>query len=499
MKHLTLPLLIALFMSMNFQSPGQNIDLDSGLVAFYPFNKKAKDESGNENHGKLHHVNKEKDVDGTPKGSYYWNHKKDYIEVPVNINPVNMPQASICLWVWVKTFQSEINLITNDDSDGDRKIYCKKVNNRWLWGCSDGQDGFIGKTPMKLKEWTFIVAVYDQDSKMAHIYVNGEKTSGKANVDMGTDLAYIGSVPNYRGMRTKSFRARIDEVRIYDRILNPAEIDSLQNLKVPEIDEKEQQKKDYFYVVEPEKLSVRAQPGINSQQISVLKKNDTLLSHETVKSSGAQYDDWLKIDLDGQTGYVSLDYLDKQDAGDKEMSEFERYIQDKMSWMNWEFWVAMLVLLLIGLFGSIKFRNIDRLLSRFSVTSYEGRAVFPMVMLYLAIGSAVVMILWQSKVEYYLFENFAWLPVGYGFGPWLMWLMMVIAAGSFIFTFIQSFYKASYIHAILRIVLQLIFGAFLFFGTFIISIALFFIAFAILFALLLLSGLYTRYYVVREY
>ena len=55
----------------NTLSP-KNTDLKKGLIRYYSFNDKATDESGNNNHGELDGVSREKDVNGEQKDSYRW-------------------------------------------------------------------------------------------------------------------------------------------------------------------------------------------------------------------------------------------------------------------------------------------------------------------------------------------------------------------------------------------------------------------------------------------
>ena len=58
------------------------IDLGQGLVAFYPFNGNANDESGNNHHGTAHYLTFTTDRLGSPNSAASFNGKYSYMEIP---------------------------------------------------------------------------------------------------------------------------------------------------------------------------------------------------------------------------------------------------------------------------------------------------------------------------------------------------------------------------------------------------------------------------------
>lgn len=282
--NLNLTLLLC-FILLAVSSMAQDTDLKNGLIGYYRFNGNASDESGNNNHGEINGVNKEKDVTGMSGESFRWNDEDDNIKLPIDINPVSLPQVSICAWVKLSNNREKVIVVSNDDRDGDRKIYTEINDKKHVWAISNGEGKFIGKTPTQRGKWTFLVATYNNKNNKASIYVDGEKTEGTAKVDMGADYILVGANP----YGNDDFEALIDEVRVYDRILSKQEIDSLQNLIIPEPPKKKEQK-EYFYLTEL-KISAKSKPTKDSKDIAIIEKGDTLRFKECVPSVGGKYNE----------------------------------------------------------------------------------------------------------------------------------------------------------------------------------------------------------------
>ncbi len=59
------------------------VNLDSGLVAYYPFNGNAKDESGNGNNGSVFGATLTMDRFGNDRSAYEFNGTDNYISYPI--------------------------------------------------------------------------------------------------------------------------------------------------------------------------------------------------------------------------------------------------------------------------------------------------------------------------------------------------------------------------------------------------------------------------------
>lgn len=486
MKKIDLQFFLVIILSLSFCvcTHAQDIDLDKGLIGYYKFNGDAEDASGNNNHGIKSGVNHERDVTGESGGSFRWNDDNDQIKIPIDMNPVSLPRVTLCAWVKITGYSSDLVVISNDDGGGDRKI-CTSTNNRKrVWAISDGKGGYIGETVIERKKWIFLVATYDNNSQRAAIYVNGRKTSGHAKVDMGTDYILIGANP--RG--NDDFKMLIDEVRIYDRILKKSEIDSLQKLITPEPPEEEVEE-DYYYLAEM-KMAAKSSPSKNAADIGVIEKGDTLKFKEQVPAAGGKYNEYLKIEIDGKTAYVPLKYLEKETISEGEMTKIERYLGDHMQWDKWFFWVALVVMAIVGFVGTFKFAFIDGVLARMTGNAdkdFEGGAsIFPIATAIAGFIMAFIIIIWQSSVEYY-FTNFSIWPVGYGFSTWLVWLILLALTVVFVYVLYESFTCGNILHGFLRIIALLILGFLTFVPVFIITVAVIIIVIVVVVGLFLIS------------
>jgi len=482
-----------LFLSTSIFSQ-TDASLQKGLLGYYSFtDNEATDESGNNNHGEIDGVFHEKDVSGEKNGSYKWNDEDDFIKLPIDISAMTLPKVTLCAWVYPLGYDGEITVISNDDRGGDRKIYTPKLNRKRVWAISDGKGGFIGKTPMVARKWVFVVATYSENSKKASIYVDGVRTSGRTQMDMSAEFTMIGANPKWND----DFEALIDEVRIYDRILSKKEITALRKLK-PEIDDFKKKAKTSYYIPKQNNLIVRSQPTKDAKVLGKLSTTDTLRSKIQVPSKGGKWNEWLKIDYSGKTGYVQLSYLETKYVEDEDLSDFEKMTKEYMNWGNWVFWVIMILFLLVGIGGSAGFGGVDSMLNAITGNDYEGNmAFFPIMTGFSGFILAFFMIFWQDEIEYFLIDNFSFWPAGYGFAVWVVWIILAINLLVFLILLFESLTCGSIIHGILRVIIQIIFAFFTLYAVFAITIAVIFIVIAIMVILLFLSALLGVRY-VRE-
>lgn len=471
------------------------VDLDKGLVAYYPFDNGTEDASGNGHDGDNHKANRERDVNGTKDGSYRFSNDKDHITLPVDINIGSMPQMAMCAWVYPFNKWDKITVISNDDRGGDRKIFTVKEGKKYIWAISDGNGGHIGEVSVERKEWVFLAANYDEKSGYASIYVNGHKTLGRTSMDMGSAMTMIGS----NAHDNEDFEAIIDEVRIYDRLLKPAEIDSLMALKDPKRLHEKEEEKEYYYLPEQDNLIVRSVPTRDSRNIGKVDKSDTLRFSEKVPTKGGKWNEWLKVNLNGKTGYIQLKYLDHRSVEDDEMSEIEAYLDEKMNWGSWQFWAIMGGALLLGILGVVFFSSLDAGLGRMTGSDYVGMAYFPIVSAIAAVLMALIIVFWQDPVEYYFGENFTLWPYGYGFGTWTAWFVMMFTAVTFLIMVLESLFSTNPIHGLLRIIIQTFLAALMFIPVMIITMALIMVMVVLFFIGIILSAIGGYRYVVVRY
>ena len=105
---------------------------------------------------------------------------------------------------------------------------------------------------------------------------------------------------------------------------------------------------------------------------------------------------------------------------------------------------------------------------------------------------AILMVIWQDGIGYYLGDNFTLWPSGYGFSAWAVWVILLINAIVFVIMFIESLTCGNIIHGLLRIILQSILAVFTFISVFVITIAIIIIVIIVVVASILLSAIFYR-------
>jgi hypothetical protein len=188
-------------------------DVDSGLVAYYPFEGNADDGSGNGNTGVANGTS----VVGGMKGSAFLFDGSAYVEVPDSAS-LNLSNA-ITLQAWVKASPWRWNsriLGKGSTTDsyylvtGDGKI---KFD---LYGV-----GYFDAPVPPADEWHMLTATYD--GSKARIYVDAILVQQVAA--QGVFTPKVGSlfIGNHPGIG-EGFSGVLDEMRIYNRALSPSEI-----------------------------------------------------------------------------------------------------------------------------------------------------------------------------------------------------------------------------------------------------------------------------------
>src|SRR6266480_3163043 len=94
MKHLSV--LVLLFSSILGVA---QVNLSQGLVAYYPFNGNANDQSGNNNNPFFNNAVLTSDRNGNPNSAYYFNGTNSYMQIP---NSASLNPTKISLFALVK-------------------------------------------------------------------------------------------------------------------------------------------------------------------------------------------------------------------------------------------------------------------------------------------------------------------------------------------------------------------------------------------------------------
>ena len=222
------PLLIAFTISLALLPQAWAVP-NEGLVAYYPFNGNANDESGNGNDGVVIGATLTEDRFGNTNSAYNFDGYDDYIEAS-SFNALTFDEITVS--VWVKPVPGGINnhrIVTLDDGvdPGYHHYDIESNSGRGLDAYIDQEA--VGEFDWEFEgdKWTHIAVSYDGNTVM--IFKNGDLTeTGTRVASPRNGVLFIGGVdaPNYQ---SQIWDGEIDDVRIYDRALSIDEIKEIYN------------------------------------------------------------------------------------------------------------------------------------------------------------------------------------------------------------------------------------------------------------------------------
>ncbi|UCH90192.1 MAG: carboxypeptidase regulatory-like domain-containing protein, partial [Thermoplasmata archaeon] len=219
----------------------------STLVAYYPLNGNANDESGYGNHGtELNGV--QYDV-GVLDLAASFDGIDDKILVADN-NQLHLGNDSFSISCWIKTTSAEVHSIILDkdlnfDASGTYRIAINPYDTLigsasfWLQDYGGSINSIESTTIINDGYWHHIVGVRDLDTGLLHIYVDGSEDA------VPVDYTLLGSTDNteplaFGGGSTADvypYEGMIDDVRIFNRPLTEIDAQTLYNDIASQIDQ----------------------------------------------------------------------------------------------------------------------------------------------------------------------------------------------------------------------------------------------------------------------
>lgn len=214
--------------------------INNGLVLCLPFNGNANDESGNNNHGTVSGAALTTDRKGKPNAAYSFNGISDYIQLTKNLD--DMPMATFCAWIKPQGNVTqeglvffEGNSICGNDyaiiyKDGKIGVRADKSGaNIDAWGTFPNDrvnTGFFN-------QWFFITWVMQPG--FSDVYINGTlvKRINKQGSNVGfhhlpnIGAFFDGNMAPCGSPRSSFFNGVIDDIRLYNRVLDINEIAQL--------------------------------------------------------------------------------------------------------------------------------------------------------------------------------------------------------------------------------------------------------------------------------
>lgn len=204
------------------------IRLDSGLVAYYAFCGDVSDGSGNANNGNSRgNPTYGPDRNGNPDAALVLDGVGDYVEIASSPS-LERPKAQVSLALWFNTqnyFQNRwaVLLTKSDQVPLDSRQYSLYYERN---GTIYFNSEIVTVEPLPLDTWHHLAVTYS-DSNVIRCYLDG----GLLVQDTLTDTISVNSLPLHLGRDipgvNEFYVGSLDEVRIYDRVLRPEEVQAL--------------------------------------------------------------------------------------------------------------------------------------------------------------------------------------------------------------------------------------------------------------------------------
>lgn len=205
-----------------------------GLVAYYPFNGNANDESGNGNHGTTSGgISWVDDRDNNPSKACHFIDNSE-IALPNNFNTASI---TVCAWNYPEQEGRDrvIFSIYNENSTLIKFHKAYKEGRVGAWYGKTGATNWAFNTDVgavALNQWNFACLVIDSILDSAYIYIDGikkarTKINGYTPVSLG-NIIKTGFGKSYE-VSNDNFIGTLDDIHIYNRALSEAEIQALYN------------------------------------------------------------------------------------------------------------------------------------------------------------------------------------------------------------------------------------------------------------------------------
>ncbi|MCK5522847.1 MAG: LamG domain-containing protein [Thiomargarita sp.] len=218
-------------------------NLNNGLVAYYPFNGNANDESGYDNNGTVHGATLTLDRFKKANHAYSFDGVENYIVINnKHQHNIGIGEVTLSAWIIIGDSQSdswdgnEIGAIAGKGYLGNENGHGLYVNeNKVVYQVHKGTEIVEASSDKTLndQQWHHIVGVLERDERDGvKLYIDGQlqSTTGDPTLFQGKNLdssiAFTIGARKHEEYRFH-FNGTIDDVRIYNRALSKSEIQEL--------------------------------------------------------------------------------------------------------------------------------------------------------------------------------------------------------------------------------------------------------------------------------
>ena len=207
----------------------------NGLIAYYPFNGNANDESGNGNNGTVNGATLSIDRFGTSNAAYDFNGISNSIDCGTATSLVSPSIFTYSAWIKntnnISNSQKIIISSYNGGLNGNLLSSSNSVTGDFRIHNGSNQADAFTNVPLNINNWYHLVAI--KDNTTIKIYIDNV-------LSQITDITNFNYTPNlyspftignegWDNMNALAFQGKIDDVGVWNRVLTQQEISNLYN------------------------------------------------------------------------------------------------------------------------------------------------------------------------------------------------------------------------------------------------------------------------------
>jgi hypothetical protein len=217
-----------------------------GLVAHYPFTGNADDWSGNDFNGLVANAALSADRFGNPDRAYYFNGASSGISATVDTK-LSLSMFTLCSWIKPAGAGSFLPRIIAVGPTGTSTHYYSMLYENGVWAHASvtnqriiffngntangmAYDHHYSHTPIDTLSWHHCAITFD--GAQLKIYIDGQLDKDTViitQIQQFTNTAILQM--GYSENLTDRFNGKMDDVRVYNRVLSASEIQCIYNLK----------------------------------------------------------------------------------------------------------------------------------------------------------------------------------------------------------------------------------------------------------------------------